>query len=656
MVIRCPHCQFSRSITLDKIPATAEVATCPKCKRRFRFRTLPKRPQPEYHIPAYEEETPPSAESRKTQRTETLPFDTPPAQKNQEKAPPKKDIWDALSSLGKLWEKEKKEEIPAGKGQEEYSHSVDVPFLTEDADPSSAHDDITTATIDGLPNEALLQEKSATNTPPVEAVVENTIHSERLPLPDDEVEVHILDVDGRPTSFRNPWVKKETPTQEPLTETTSPQGSTTTPRHTPETEKKRPPISHTMTSVPDETATVSEKTPVAPSEVFDNQSSINLEKPAHLEAATSASLQAPATVKSSSTEPTRALTPLESLMAQDTDELVEQEDSAPSLPAPDECMDNAATIDSQTTAGLSTDDAMAPAPPADEGQALNETSPLGAEPSLLAGAAEEETQATVTAASPSDEVQAPLAPDVNAMHPANAPFDYADTTPEERVEKDIHLLQTEITRPTRDLGVLREVQPESILYPFTETREIPWEHPTTYGVVSSLIRTIKSVMFSAPAFFRTMPPSGGMTFAFLFFILHGYIAVICTTAWVALAALLFDIPALAHIKDFIPAIALFTPVGLSLLLIAATSCTRIFLIVFQRQQATFAFTFKLLAYAIAPLLLSIVPFIGPIAGLIWSFIILATACHHGTGLSPTRSVITITPAVLLTLGAIYLAL
>lgn len=38
MLIRCPECHFERTIDTDAIPATATVATCPKCGNRFRFR------------------------------------------------------------------------------------------------------------------------------------------------------------------------------------------------------------------------------------------------------------------------------------------------------------------------------------------------------------------------------------------------------------------------------------------------------------------------------------------------------------------------------------------------------------------------------------------------------------------------------------------
>ena len=46
MIIRCPHCDHTRTINTDKIPANAELATCPKCKNRFRFRALEKADTP----------------------------------------------------------------------------------------------------------------------------------------------------------------------------------------------------------------------------------------------------------------------------------------------------------------------------------------------------------------------------------------------------------------------------------------------------------------------------------------------------------------------------------------------------------------------------------------------------------------------------------
>ncbi|QLA15155.1 hypothetical protein GD605_02875 [Desulfolutivibrio sulfoxidireducens] len=38
MRIICPECGFSRNVPDDKVPASSAVATCPKCRHRFRFR------------------------------------------------------------------------------------------------------------------------------------------------------------------------------------------------------------------------------------------------------------------------------------------------------------------------------------------------------------------------------------------------------------------------------------------------------------------------------------------------------------------------------------------------------------------------------------------------------------------------------------------
>lgn len=41
MIITCPECGFERQVNPDKIPARSQMATCPKCKTKFKFRDLP---------------------------------------------------------------------------------------------------------------------------------------------------------------------------------------------------------------------------------------------------------------------------------------------------------------------------------------------------------------------------------------------------------------------------------------------------------------------------------------------------------------------------------------------------------------------------------------------------------------------------------------
>lgn len=798
MVIRCPHCQFSRSITLDKIPATAEVATCPKCNQRFRFRTLPKKIIPELHQnPHYEQladDEPHKEELEQHQHSahkepqpaapaEVLaaPQDAPIKSKTKGSAP-KKDIWDALSSLTKLWEKEKGSEAdsasPLEQGEilnnEESSSQAEQAPLHGGAEGDDSSVSASETGEESYPSylQKEGEESSIAYSPSPEEEYQTPApapaqYSPLLPKDDEDVEIHIHYVDGKPASFRNPWVKKNDPLPEDVSLGTE-QDTNTYHDHSNND-------AHDSDYGATQSGTASHAPHGHPANLRDSAPSGEVIPPAapHESHATHQSNHQ-SNKRKRAEKAERPLTPLENLMAEDAqdqsassqsafsrahpatitydvhevdtgnepyatpplhasstavtvslseeseehgvtffDENAHAHQTAPSdtevdsnniaqstfqsqglsdeNPTPKmdtNALDSADALDN-TDAQDSADDVLGNYLPPAFSSPASERKPED-EPHALRQnlTAEEENTSSAKQATESQRVdkqgEHPDAPaseahgtapvvrqlvdpkakefqeknlqDMAQLVETNKPFDYKDTTPEERVEKDLCFLQTTAERPTKELGILRETQLESTLYPFSETREIPWEHPQTYGVFSSLLRTIKSVMFSAPAFFRTIPPLGGMAFAFLFFILHGYLAVMCTTFWVILAAVLFDLPSLGHVQDLVPTIALFTPVALSLLLIAATSFTRIFLILFQRQQATFAFTFKLLCYSIAPLLLSIIPFIGPIAGLIWSFVILGTACHHSTGLSPVRAIITIAPTCLLTLWLLFLLL
>jgi hypothetical protein len=44
MIVTCPECNFSSEIPEDKIPASAQLATCPKCQAKFKFRDFEQDP------------------------------------------------------------------------------------------------------------------------------------------------------------------------------------------------------------------------------------------------------------------------------------------------------------------------------------------------------------------------------------------------------------------------------------------------------------------------------------------------------------------------------------------------------------------------------------------------------------------------------------
>lgn len=67
MQITCPECRFTREVDENKIPARSQVATCPKCQTKFKFRNLPEEeflieePEPATQ-PKAAAETPPATE------------------------------------------------------------------------------------------------------------------------------------------------------------------------------------------------------------------------------------------------------------------------------------------------------------------------------------------------------------------------------------------------------------------------------------------------------------------------------------------------------------------------------------------------------------------------------------------------------------------
>ncbi len=100
MQIRCPVCDYTREVNLDKVPPTAEFATCPKCRHRFRFRAV--------DLDAVEHAGPPEPD------------------------PDHEDVWDAVDSLPGRWEKDHaREETDDGSDEDEAPHhggNVAIPW------------------------------------------------------------------------------------------------------------------------------------------------------------------------------------------------------------------------------------------------------------------------------------------------------------------------------------------------------------------------------------------------------------------------------------------------------------------------------------------------------------------------------------------------
>lgn len=96
MEITCPQCRFTRSIPDEKIPDRAEIATCPKCKHKFKFRDLAN--EPAASTPPEQ----PTLASPSPARAQAPPKKAPQEEAATQPEPrvPKDEIWDKLASLG----------------------------------------------------------------------------------------------------------------------------------------------------------------------------------------------------------------------------------------------------------------------------------------------------------------------------------------------------------------------------------------------------------------------------------------------------------------------------------------------------------------------------------------------------------------------------
>lgn len=254
------------------------------------------------------------------------------------------------------------------------------------------------------------------------------------------------------------------------------------------------------------------------------------------------------------------------------------------------------------------------------------------------------------------------------------------STPEDIVEEDIKILQHSPTakRPLRDLGKLKEFlepkisppdefaegpvsaenEEDAAEYypgPFTEHEHgetnVPWENPENYGGwPKALVSTIYMVMLRAPSFFSSLgKPSTSLSHCYLFFLILGYIAIIGSVFWGELTQLLIqDAPPRLDNLLTLPVLLVVAPLALGLMQLFVTGCIRLQLRVLAPDRADFATSYRITAYAVAPFVVCLIPFVGPYIAAGWFAYTLATGCRYALGLSWWASLaVTLPPAGLL---------
>ncbi|MCL1939983.1 MAG: zinc-ribbon domain-containing protein [Desulfovibrionaceae bacterium] len=245
------------------------------------------------------------------------------------------------------------------------------------------------------------------------------------------------------------------------------------------------------------------------------------------------------------------------------------------------------------------------------------------------------------------------------------PYSGDGPDPEERVEQDMRMLRdASPERPLRDLGTLREfsdpqnagssgqADPDAQQNPEGADNAIPWENPARNGWLRGFTATLHGVMFKGPEFFSGFNASGSLAPGYLFFLIMGYVTIISSLAWTQAATLLLPHLAPGFMgRVGLPILLLLAPIALGLMLLFVTGCIRITLRIVAPDQADFAVIYRVVSYAVAPFILSIVPFVGPPLGAVWFLVSLITGCRNSLGLSwPLAVLVPLPPALMLLFG------
>lgn len=254
------------------------------------------------------------------------------------------------------------------------------------------------------------------------------------------------------------------------------------------------------------------------------------------------------------------------------------------------------------------------------------------------------------------------------------PVSYGEGSPrpEERVERDMRLLREspDDSRPTRNLGSLLDYPDPDTLplgdetsglsagadsddYPERRESAVPWEHPAAHGWIPAFMGTLHGVMFRGPAFFSRLSAYGSLGPGYLFFLIMGYVAILGSLLWSqAMAALL---PGAVHglsERIALPVLLLLAPIALGLMLLFVAGFIRIILLLFAPDKSEFPLVYRVVSYSMAPFVLSIVPFVGPVIGAAWFVAALIIGCRNALGLPWKLSVFAPLPPAAMLLGGL----
>ena len=189
------------------------------------------------------------------------------------------------------------------------------------------------------------------------------------------------------------------------------------------------------------------------------------------------------------------------------------------------------------------------------------------------------------------------------------------------------------------------------------TDDVPWEHPERHGFFRSFFRTISRVMLSGREFFSTIHSQASSLRPATFYAIIGLVQ--------ALVGYLSSPSMVNFIKSSnidpqkqvlmenlmsgqsLTMLIITTPFIMILQLLVYTAFVYLAIRITNPEKADFPLTLRIIAYASAPMILCIVPYLGGFIGLVWFIYNIFIGVKYALRLSWQRTFLALAPIFIL---------
>lgn len=209
------------------------------------------------------------------------------------------------------------------------------------------------------------------------------------------------------------------------------------------------------------------------------------------------------------------------------------------------------------------------------------------------------------------------------------------------------------TEPSGQRQTSRDEEPELEFKDIPEAQReeyCPWEDLEHLGFIQGFLGTLQQSLFKPQEFFARMPIQGGMLNPLLFGLIVGSVGAMVSY----LAGLVMDHHPFMINTRFTGAmsivVALSIPVFVAIGILAGAVLLHVALFMLGGARQPFEATFRIVAYASGPDLISAVPMIGWVITLIWKFYITVIGVKEVHGLTTGKSAVAVCLPILLCCG------